>query len=204
MAEHFSQAIDLETAVIRGRVEEGRQHAAWLASQQPHRDLPLISGPHIVAVQSAASRAAGATTLDALALATADMALGCGGCHASYGGGLDYGVAAPPDESQSLAARMTRHVWAADRLWEALLQRSDDLWTVGNEVLGTSLVSGTEASWTSPGSEAVESVAHEVAELAEQAAQVYEWDRRSDVVGRLLTTCSRCHDEVGIDPLGRQ
>jgi hypothetical protein len=47
---------------------------------------------------------------------------------------FDKSPAVPPDRP-TLDARMARHRWAADRLWEAVVGDDDDAWQEGLDVL---------------------------------------------------------------------
>lgn len=203
MSEHFIAAVDLETAVIRGQVREGQRHAEWIANHEPHPELRGVSGPHIAAVRAAAARASDAPDLPTLAHAAADMAAACGGCHANTGAGPSQLLGAPPDDDDSITSRMARHVWAADRLWEALLNRSDEIWVLGADVLDqAALAAGEEPLDAAAAADLTPHIAR-LAEIARAAQATPEWSDRTGVVGDLLTTCSGCHGELGIDPLGR-
>lgn len=203
MSEHFIAAGDLETAIIRGELDQGRAHARWLATHEPHVGLPGLQGPHLVAVRAAAARGADASSLEELAGASARMASACGGCHAATGGGLQYLPGPPPDSDESVSTRMARHVWAADRLWESLLDRSDDLWTAGTEALAASSISAREATWDPEVESRIEPVVQQLEAIARTGPGTRTWSDRAELVGELLTTCSTCHGAVGIDPLGR-
>lgn len=202
MTEHFIAAMDLETAVIRGQLADGKQHAEWLAAHRPHRDLPGVSGPWSAAVRAAAAEGAGAGDINELANSAARMASACGDCHAATNGRLDYLSTRPPEDAQSVTERMARHVWAADRMWESLIRRSDELWSNGALILQESTVSAREAAWEENVADSIRGIVVEVEFIADQAGTTGDWGGRADLMGSLLATCSRCHQAVGIDPLG--
>jgi hypothetical protein len=202
MSEHFIAAMDLETAIIRGQLADGKQHAEWLAAHRPHRDLPGASGPWSAAVRAAAAEGAGAGDIPELASAAARMASACGDCHAATNGQLDYLSTRPPEDSESVSNRMVRHVWAADRMWESLIRRSDELWSNGARVLQSSVISARDASWDPDVEAAIRPAVAELEDIAGQAASTGDWSGRAELMGSLLTTCSRCHQTLGIDPLG--
>lgn len=201
MTEHYLAAMDLETAVIQGHLADGRLHADWIATHRPHRDLPGARGPHAASVRVAAARGAAASDIEELASAAAGVAVGCGSCHAETQGSLDYLSTTPPEETESVTERMARHVWAADRMWEALVRHSDELWDSGVRVLQSSAVSAREVAWSPETESEVRPLVAELEEIAVSATAVEVWTERGDLVGSLLTTCSRCHEALGIDPL---
>lgn len=203
MSEHFIASVDLETAVIRGQLREGQRHAAWIAAHEPHPELRGANGPYVAAVRAAAARASDAADLPALAEAAADMATACGGCHSNTGAGPSQLLGAPPDDDDSIASRMARHVWAADRLWESLLNRSDEIWVLGADVLNQAALAAGEEPLDAAAAGDLTPHTQRLAEVAQRAQVTQEWNDRAGVVGDLLATCSGCHGVLGIDPLGR-
>ncbi len=82
------------------------------------------------------------------------------------------------------------------------MRHSDDLWDGGVRVLQASAVSGREASWEPSVVAAIQPIVTEVEGIATAAGRTREWSERAELVGSLLSTCSRCHEAMGIDPLG--
>ncbi len=85
-------------------------------------------------MQNAAQLALAAVDLKAAAVAVADMAQACGGCHLALSG-PNFSGSSPAGEESSVVADMERHRWAADRMWEGLVGPSETAWLAGAATL---------------------------------------------------------------------
>ncbi len=121
----------------------------------------------------------------------ARLAATCAQCHLDAKVSAIFGSppAAPP-EGATLDARMARHVWAADRLYEGILGPADASWRAGLDVLARSpvpwpVVDGDRAA-----------LSRRLQDLADQARTHAAQDdlaARARTYGEILVTCSACH-----------
>jgi hypothetical protein len=88
--------------------------------------------------------------------------------------------------AQRFDARMTRHRWAADRLWEAIVGDSDDAWREGLDVLAaTPLDFGVDRA---PFARELQRIANNARRSKAPAAST-----RAATYGELLVTCAGGH-----------
>ena len=133
MAEHFTKAAAMKTAVIHGDVATLKKEADWMAKHELS-GVPESWRPHMQAMHTAAQHAVDAKNLESAAQAVAEMGGACGACHKALGGPkLEVGT--PPAEGSGAALHMVRHQWAADRMWQGLIGPSDVVWAKGADVL---------------------------------------------------------------------
>lgn len=187
---HMHQNFDLLRAtqrlLIRGKLEEARDLAAAIATAP---DEPA-HGPWIartLAVRSRATALAQATDINDGLHKVAAVGAACGNCHGetTVGLGLDPMPRLPPDKS-TIAARMARHRWAADRLWEGVVGNAEQPWRAGLDVLA-------EAPLDEPADRAV--IANQLQRQADQARRPSPGPLtdRSVTYGDILVTCAACH-----------
>jgi cytochrome c553 len=145
-------------------------------------------------IQDVARLTSEATTLEAAASGVATMARLCGGCHEATDGGMRFEpgprerTTAPSD---TLDARMGRHMWAADRLWEGLTGPSNEAWEDGVSALAHTPAAPPVTDPPLPQRFVAALIA--TRELADSAAAATTLAQRSDVYGLFLATCARCH-----------
>jgi len=176
-----------------------RQFDRALASYE-YRDLE--PGPWlapIASIQQTARLGAAARTLPLAAAAVAAMAGQCGDCHRRAGYVLDAGELEPfadGHEPETLAERMQRHVWAADRMWEALVMPSEHAWLQGASALASSPseLSPLEA----PLSPKLANALVELRALGARALDARDWTARIDTYANLLVSCSSCHSSIEV------
>jgi hypothetical protein len=194
MTDHFVIVTFGRDAVIDGDLEALREPLRAFAG---HRYETVATGawmPWIAEVQHAALLTSEAATLEAAASGIATMARACGGCHEATGGGPSFeaGVretTTPP--SDTLDARMARHQWAADRMWEGLTGPSDGAWEDGASALAHT---PDGAPVTDPPLPPRFVAAMGVTRaLADDALDAMTLQQRADVYGRFLATCAGCH-----------
>ena len=136
---HMQQNFDLlramERLLIRGKLEDARQFATAIATAP---DEPA-HGPwatYVVAVRDRAAAVSRATDVPDAIRKVAAVGAACGKCHAEHVPKLDTGpLPRLPADQPTLAARMARHRWAADRLWEGVVGNDDGPWRAGLDVL---------------------------------------------------------------------
>ena len=83
---------------------------------------------------------------------------------------------------------MTRHRWAADRLWEAVVGDSDDAWRQGLDVLAATPLQLDAAR--AP-------IARELQRMATTALKTqHPSANRAGVYGEILVLCASCHTKT--------
>ena len=194
MEQHFEQVDAVMTAVIAGDLAAVKQPAGWLASHEPAEGLPGDWEPFVTDMQAAARLAEGATDVATAAVATGEMALLCGACHAAVGQGTAFAFMAQPEET-GVTGHMKRHAWALDQLWQGLIGPSDESWQRGAQGLDESPIQG--------GSVETRTLGLRVHELGAQAAEAADPAARAVIYGELLSTCAGCHVAAGDGPPSR-
>jgi cytochrome c553 len=187
---HMHQNFDLlraiERLLIKGKLDEARTFAAAIASAP---DEPS-HGPwatYKVTIRDRAAAVAKATDVGDALRKTASIGAACGNCHDDHVVklALDSVPTLPPD-SPTLDARMARHRWAVDRLWEGVVGNSDQAWRAGLDVLAVT-------PFEEPASRA--GIARQLqrqADIARRPPPGKLVDRATSY-GEILTTCASCH-----------
>ena len=81
---------------------------------------------------------------------------------------------------------MARHLWATDRLWEAMVGGNEPAWRDGLEVLAETPLPFTPAG--------TDGLARRLQDLAQdQLSRTTTLDERAAAYGELLRTCAGCH-----------
>ena len=187
---HMHQNFDLlraiERLLIKGKLEEAKQFAAAIASAPDEPEHGPWAASKVVIRDRAAALSKATDVGDALRK-TASIGGACGSCHDEHVVklALDQVPPLPPDKP-TLDARMARHRWAADRLWEGVVGNSETAWRAGLDVLAATPLDqpadrvgigrrlqaqATAARNPSPG------------KLIERSTQY----------GEMLATCASCH-----------
>jgi len=185
----FDTARAIERLLIRGKLEDARYFARSLASEA---DVPGLEpwGAQIALVRERATAVGTATSLDDACRAEALLAAACATCHAAAGAQPEFRAPpALPVEQQTVASRMARHQWAADRLWEGMIGDAEEPWRAGLDVLAA-------APLTFPDREAYRAgLALRLQHLADQARHPVSDGpiERSRLYGEILVTCEACH-----------
>lgn len=199
MHEHLEYVNAIKTAVIAGNLEDVREPANWLANHEEPAWLPSVEE-----MQRYAARTAAAKDLVDAASAISEIARTCGDCHEASGAEVAMGYSEPPSPgAQGLATQMQRHLWAADRMWAALIGPSDTAWKQGAEVLAD--VQLTVADITAEDEQQAQILdltqrAQAVGVLARQSTSV---ELRSGLLGEFLSLCATCHNLTGGGPGAR-
>jgi len=170
MHENFGLVRAIDHLLVRGKLAEARDLARGLAAAP---DEPGM--------------ASNATTTEAALRALTKVGAACATCHAASGTLPDLGTppAAPPDHA-TVDARMARHRWATDRLWEGVMGLSDDAWTAGLDVLVATPLPGTELG-------AARQPFARTLQRDARRARTAKSSERAATYGDLLVTCAGCH-----------
>lgn len=193
MYAHFDRTREVHDALVRGNLEGARRGAQWLATHQDADKLPDGSEQFATLMRAKAMQVSYASELPEAAMAAAQMASACGGCHEKHSVAPRFLVGAPPPAGSGAKAEMALHVWASEQMWHGLVGLDDYAWTSGASAL--------TKGWLSPGDVVTDQDAHErVRELVQQvyrlgtrAGTVEDPQGRAEVYGEFLTTCIDCH-----------
>ncbi len=195
MADHFVQTVHIRDAVIWGKLSEAVKPAETLAGMEVAK-LPKQWHISMQRLQGAAKRIREGSDVQELAAATADIARACGHCHGSAGGPKIV-PGTPPDATGPVAARMKRHRWAMERLWEGLYGPSNAAWTAGASALELDPFS---KEILDPGGVHAKSAASTFNAQAKALAKAKTADERANAYSKMLSTCSPCHDALKAKP----
>lgn len=185
----FDLARAIERLLVRGAIDDARALAAALAAMPAPPPVEAWAR-QIALVTDRAAALAAAPGLDEACRRAARLAEACAGCHAATGAtpAFDAPPGAPADHP-TLAARMARHRWAADRIWEGVIGNAERPWRAGLEVLATTPLpfSRLDADRT-----ALASGLQQLASRARAEARAAT-SARARLYGELLVTCAACH-----------
>jgi hypothetical protein len=185
MHENFDLLRAIERLVIRGKLDDARRFATALAEAP---DEPGLSAwaTHTTAVRERAAALARAPTTDEACRREARLAAACAGCHVETGVTPEFRThPQPPPDEPTIAARMARHRWAADRLWEGVVGGAEEPWKAGLDILAA-----TPLDW--------KSIAPERAPFGKELQRRADQARRGKTIdtgayGEILATCAGCH-----------
>jgi mono/diheme cytochrome c family protein len=190
MHENFDLLRAIERLLIVGKLDEAKRFAAAI-SEAP--DAPA-HGPwaaHVVAVRDRAAALARATTVEQACRLEATLAGACAGCHVETGVAPTFREFPPmPPDASTVEARMLRHRWAADRMWEGIVGGSDEPWRAGLDVLAASPL-----DWGPPSADRAVH-ARALQRLADQARKLKATatvEARTTTYGEILGACAACH-----------
>lgn len=182
MHERFAYSAMMRTAFIHDQVDRASRHA-----QQLEESLREHADEGTARVRDAAHRAASAETIVEQGAAIAQTAEACGACHEASQVQPMFGGRRGAPGGDSLAARMGRHIWAADRMWEALIAHSEPNWSRGARALSSQ-------PFFFEGDEIGDRI-DAVRDIAVDAVNADDWAQRAEVYGRFLAACAGCHED---------
>lgn len=208
MATHVTYGTRMRDALIEGDLEGLRRYARWVAEHKSEKALSANWLQHVQAMQDAAKRAQDADDLAGAAKHVAELAAACGSCHSILGGPTRPNLSEPPAVGASVRSNMLRHQWAAATMWEALTTPSDEAWqrAVGvmvdaplvpeNLARLQNVEGASKAASGRPTARDVEQWSKEVHDIAKQVRDERRMRERVRAYGRLLNTCSTCHNAL--------
>ncbi len=190
MHENFDLLRAIEKLLLRGKRDEATALARAISEAPNEPGLGELE-VHAIRVRDLAAALARAPSIDEACAREARLAVACAGCHTATGvmPVLSAVPALPPDKS-TIEARMARHVWATDRLWEAAVSGGDEPWVKGLEVL-----SAAPLPFRGP-MEDRSALAKQLQRLASSALKRKTTDslnERGRAYGEILTVCATCH-----------
>lgn len=189
---HMHQNFDLlraiERLLIRGKLEDAQRFATAIA-EVPGAPAHGPWATNVVLVLDRAGAFARAKTIEEAFAREAELAAACGGCHVDTSVVPQFRAhpSAPADLSTT-EARMARHRWAADRLWEGIVGAADEPWKAGLEVLAAAPL-----EWSGKERIALARALQRQANAARKRTGVDSLDSRAAAYGQMLSTCAACH-----------
>jgi len=190
MHENFDLVRAIQKLLVRGKLEEGQRLAASIA-RAPDEPGMQPWAAQAARVRERANAIATAPSIDEALRAEARLADACASCHADAGVVPEFG--SPPQvpaDSPTVEARMARHLWASDRLWEGIVGDADDSWRAGLDVLAA-----TPLPWPKVDADRA-SLGKQLQKLAEDARRIRGTSDRAErtrAYGEILVTCAACH-----------
>jgi len=196
MHEHLDHVNAIKVAVIAGNLEDVREPANWLANHEEPAWLPSVEEMRLYA-----ARTATADDLVDAASALSEIARTCGDCHEASGVSVAMGYSAPPSpDAQGLATQMQRHLWAADRMWAALIGPSDAAWKQGAEVLADVQLTVSDIAEKDDQQAQILDLTQRAQAVGVLARQSTSVELRSGLLGEFLSLCATCHSLTGGGP----
>lgn len=193
MLTHYQDVVQIRDAVIAGDLPGVRPPARRLRERTD--PIPESWLPFVTAKDEHATIVLTARSLRVAARAAASLANDCGDCHEALGDGPRFGPPASPPApiAHRPEQHMLRHQWAADRMWEALISRSDEAWTAGAEVLADAPLHRGEIAALIRVPDDILDLNERVHELGSRARTTAAWPARAEIYGDFLAACAKCH-----------
>jgi cytochrome c553 len=191
---HMHASFDLiraiERLLIRGKLDDAKRFAATISEPT---EAPA-HGPwasQVLLVRDRAAAVARATTVEQACQLEATLAAACGGCHIEAAVVPRFRTYPPaPPDLPTIGARMARHRWAADRLWEGIVGGADEPWRAGLDVLAAAPLEWGDGNADRA---ALARVLQRDAAQARERTPSNSLEARAGAYGHLLATCAACH-----------
>ena len=192
MTDHFGAIREIQVGVVRGLLDHVKERGVWLAGhlQAPGYEDRTVE---LAVLHAEATTLAAANDLARAARQAARLGGACGSCHVASRAAVELVHDELPRPTTTLAARMRRHGWASDRMWEGLVAPSKDLWRLGAQTLVDAPLIEDPRLDVMPRAAEVKALALRVRRLARAAVAGRDAARRVEIYGELLATCSSCH-----------
>ena len=189
MNRHFDDLRAVEHFLVAGKLAEAKALTFLLmqADLAPGMQQWNVDSER---VSAAARGLMSARTIEQACRGEARIASACMDCH-RHTQNVHIFAAPPgvPSSEPTIAARMERHQWAVDRLWEGIVGAEDGSWHMGLEVLATTpMPFATNAPLASH--------LQDVAQHAFDAEATTAIRDRATAYGDILVTCSACHSTL--------
>lgn len=188
MQRHVDDLRTIERMLIEGYLDEAKALAFMLTKPEADPGMAPWAAESRRAIDAARGLAAARSIPEALRYEVR-VAGACGSCHVRMQQRL---VFAPlprlAPEDGTVPARMTRHQWAVDRLWEGLVGPNDDRWRAGLEVLAAA-----PPAFLQRGEEALATRLQRRARKALAVPGTGTLEDRASTYGEMLITCAACH-----------
>jgi cytochrome c553 len=190
MWSHFVQSAHLHLSVALGELDDARAAAHDIETAESIEGIPPEALSELGMLRLRAREVRMAQDLESVALASARLAATCGECHREHGQGPTFTDVAPAPDPDDVD-HMVEHLWAADRMWEALTIPSDDHWQAGARVLADHAVPMDLLPRGTPG------LGVQLKSLGLEALGDRTPEARVRRYADILETCATCHTRAG-------
>jgi len=186
MHENFGLLRSIELLLVHGKLDDAKAFARMIAEAPDEPGLQPFA-KRAATVRASAASLADAPSIDEGVRREARLAAACADCHADAGvlPEFESPPRIPPD-ADNVKARMARHLWATDRLWEGIVGRSDESWRAGLDVLASAPL-----PWSVADADR-QALARGLQQSAAAARTAPESDRPRRY-GEILVLCAACH-----------
>jgi cytochrome c553 len=186
MHENFGLLRSIELLLVHGKLDDAKAFARMIAEAP---DVPGLEpfAKRAAAVRERAASLADSPGIDEACRREARLAAACADCHAEAGvlPEFEQPPRIPPDVD-TVKARMARHLWATDRLWEGVVGQSDESWRAGLDVLAAAPL-----PWSVVDADR-KALARGLQQSADAARTAPAADRPRRY-GEILVVCAACH-----------
>jgi hypothetical protein len=188
MRMHFDDLRMVQRLLVAGKLDDGRSLAYLLT--RPTADAGLTRWDEQSRRVSAAARELTRTpNVNEALRQLARVAVECAGCHVAARSTPTFASPPPPADRPTPEARMARHAWAAERLWEAILGADDARWRGGLTVLADAPLPPDVLSDTGKFGRDLQAYAR--TQLDTHGSPSLE--TRGIAYGEILVLCAGCH-----------
>ncbi|HEY5924172.1 MAG TPA: hypothetical protein VIV11_20985 [Kofleriaceae bacterium] len=198
MSAHFGAAVELQAAIVHGRLGEARDTARWFATHD--MDVPVTWRPYVDEMRDSAMRITRARDVESAGVQIGRLGRACSACHEAQHARPAFAYTPAPLDDATLEAQMVRHQWAAARLWEGLVGPADQLWDEGARVMATSQLDIAKSGHAKPNADVAE-LAERLREQTMQAIATTDRTARAALFGEMMGTCASCHSIVRPAPV---
>jgi len=192
MQDHFEGLREIERAIVGGDLDGARDRATRIVFDRADSELPTWA-PYIARMRDAAYELARAGSLREACRLEARLAVECARCHVASGAMPTFVVPVVPPDAPTPAARMARHQWAADRLWEGLIGLSDEAWRDGLAILAATPLPASSMSDDPDRQHRLAEYGRSLQRLARLAGVAADPAERARAYEGLLLVCTSCH-----------
>jgi hypothetical protein len=196
MHQRFLAVNGIRDAVIAGDLAAAKERADRLAKDKKLLSVFASWGPHTNDMRAEIQKTAEATDLGTAAKHLAAAARACGRCHAGLGvATLDEKVGEMPKKQGDIGGIMRQHHWATNNMWTGLIAPSEATLTAGSAAL-SEIAKNAQEQPTVKNDEQLRAMLKEVEGLGYDVTRAVTWPERTAAFGKLLATCSTCHDKM--------
>lgn len=192
MIAHLNAATAARDAVIQGDAQGARDAVRLLGLINSPASTPPNWAPYLADMKMEAWLMENSPDIPAAAFKVAQLGQSCAQCHAGVRAGPTVRADAVPPREFVADDVMKQHAWAADWLWVGLLANDQVAWDRGARELDTAPF--PSVSLTDFPEQKFMDLEDKLHQLAKEAQQARTPDARGLSFGRILSTCSRCHD----------
>lgn len=192
MHRHVDDLREVQRLLLAGKLDEAKTRAFLLT--KPASDAGLAAWrSHAARLSDSARALTQATTIAEACRLEAQVAAACATCHVRAEPlAVIYPPApAAPANAATVDARMARHQWAADRLWEGMIAGTTVPWRQGLEVLAQTPLPFPPHAKMPALADRLQDLARGALESLSDRSETI--DTRATTYGNMLVTCAACH-----------